>query len=199
MPHRFPDTEDYALIACTDGALKKLIERNFDLQKIDVISGDFDSYPSLCPEQKKIIEHKIIPTPDQDKTDFHKALEIIKNKKITQLDIYGGSGEEMDHFLGNLTTAFLFKDEMNMVFHDDYGKYFFTSKETMLYDVKNCNISIYPFPEVRNVQSKGLEWELKNHHFSIIHRIGIRNRALEDRVHIQYQEGNLLLFIGRKN
>lgn len=199
MPHQFPDTEDYAFIACTDGALNKLIERKFDLQKIDLISGDFDSYPPLSSEQKAIIENKIIHTPDQDKTDFHKALEIIKNEKITELDIYGGSGEEMDHFLGNLTTAFQFKDEMNLVFHDDYGKYFFISKEIVLYDVKNCNISIYPFPEVKNVQSKGLQWELKNHHFSITQRIGTRNRAIEDTVKIQYETGNLLLFVGNKS
>ena len=59
---------NYQEIYCTDGAYHFLEEKNIIP---DLIIGDFDSIESL-PEH---INH--IHTPNQDFTDFHKALKII--------------------------------------------------------------------------------------------------------------------------
>lgn len=94
-PKSVPDLETYGLIACTDGAFHYLKNLNFPLEKLDFISGDFDSHSG---KDENIYEDKFIYTPDQDKTDFHKALEIILERGFTNVDVLGGSGGEQDHF-----------------------------------------------------------------------------------------------------
>ncbi|WP_449401128.1 thiamine diphosphokinase [Chryseobacterium wanjuense] len=193
-PKFFPDPEKYGLIACTDGAFHYLKNLDFPLEKLDFISGDFDSHSGT---DENIYHEKFIYTPDQDKTDFHKALEIIIEKGFKNIDILGGSGGEQDHFLGNLTVAFGFKDILNIKFYDEFSEYYFVPKNFIVKDVKDKMISLYPFPSVENVTTTGLNWLLTNENLNITSRIGTRNFAVEDEVSITYEKGDLLVFIGR--
>ncbi|MCS3531808.1 thiamine diphosphokinase [Chryseobacterium sp. JUb7] len=193
-PKSFPDPEKYGLIACTDGAFHYLKNLNFPLGKLDFISGDFDSHSG---KDENIYEDKFIYTPDQDKTDFHKALEIIVERGFKNVDVLGGSGGEQDHFLGNLTVAFGFKDQLNIRFYDEFSEYYFIPKNMIINDVKNKMVSLYPFPSVENITTKGLNWPLTHGSLSITSRIGTRNFAVEDEVSIEYEKGDLLVFIGR--
>lgn len=193
-PKSFPDPENYDLIACTDGAFHYLKNLNFLLEKLDFISGDFDSHSGA---DENVYEDKFIYTPDQEKTDFHKALEIIAEKGFKNIDVFGGSGGEQDHFLGNLTVAYTFKEDLNIKFYDEFSEYFFIPKTFILKDVRNKLVSLYPFPTVEGVTTKGLNWALTNENLSITTRIGTRNFAVEDEVSIEYQKGDLLVFVGR--
>lgn len=89
-PKSFPDLEKYGLIACTDGAFHYLKRMNFPLDQLDFISGDFDSHSGA---DENIYHEKFIHTPDQDQTDFYKALDIIAGKGYKEVDVFGGSGE----------------------------------------------------------------------------------------------------------
>ncbi|SEV95494.1 thiamine pyrophosphokinase [Chryseobacterium wanjuense] len=193
-PKSFPNPEKYGLIACTDGAFHYLKNLDFPLEKLDFISGDFDSHSG---KDENLYHEKFIYTPDQDKTDFHKALEIIIEKGFKNIDILGGSGGEQDHFLGNLTVAFGFKDILNIKFYDEFSEYYFVPKNFAVKNVKDKMISLYPFPSVENITTKGLNWPLTNGNLSITSRIGTRNFAVEDEVSIEYEKGDLLVFIGR--
>ncbi|MCU7618648.1 thiamine diphosphokinase [Chryseobacterium sp. PBS4-4] len=193
-PKSLPNPEDYDLIACTDGAFHYLKNLHFPLEKLDFISGDFDSHSGA---DENVYEDKFIFTPDQEKTDFHKALEIIAEKGFKDIDVFGGSGGEQDHFLGNLTVAYSFKENLSIKFYDEFSEYFFIPKTFVLKNVKNKLVSLYPFPLVENVTTKGLNWPLTNENLSITTRIGTRNFALEDNVLIEYEKGDLLVFIGR--
>ena len=193
-PKSFPNPENYDLIACTDGAFHYLKQLNFPLEKLDFISGDFDSHSGA---DENVYEDKFIYTPDQEKTDFHKALEIIAEKGFKNIDIFGGSGGEQDHFLGNLTVAYSFKENLQIKFYDEFSEYFFIPETFVLKDVKNKLVSLYPFPTVEGVTTKGLNWALTNENLSITTRIGTRNFAVEDEVFIEYQKGDLLIFVGR--
>ena len=191
-PKNLPETEDYAMIACSDGAFHYLKEKNFPLDKLDFISGDFDSH---LGNDEAIYHDRFIFTPDQDKTDFHKALEIIQERGITAVDVYGGSGGEMDHFLGNLTAAFLFKNHLEITFYDEFSTYFFAPKTLVLENVKGKIISLYPFPLTENITTKGLNWPLNNESLDISKRIGTRNLASEETVVIHYGKGDLVVFV----
>lgn len=193
-PKSFPDPEKYDLIACTDGAFHYLKQLGFPLEKLDFISGDFDSHSGA---DENVYEDKFIYTPDQEKTDFHKALEIIEEKGFKNIDVFGGSGGEQDHFLGNLTVAYSFKENLNIKFYDEFSEYFFIPKTFVLEDVKNKLISLYPFPTTEGVTTTGLNWPLTHENLSITTRIGTRNFAVEDDVSIEYQKGNVLVFVGR--
>ena len=191
-PKNLPETEDYAMIACSDGAFHYLKEKKFPLDKLDFISGDFDSH---LGNDEAIYHDRFIFTPDQDKTDFHKSLEIIQERGITAVDVYGGSGGEMDHFLGNLTAAFLFKNHLEITFYDEFSTYFFAPKTLVLENVKGKTISLYPFPLTENITTKGLNWPLNNENLDISKRIGTRNLASEETVVIHYGKGDLVVFV----
>ena len=193
-PKSFPDLEQYSLIACTDGAFHYLKRMNFPMERLDFISGDFDSHSGA---DENIYEEKFIHTPDQNNTDFYKALEIILEKGFREIDVFGGSGGEQDHFLGNLTVAFSFKDQLTIKFYDEFSEYYFIPRMYRLKGVKDKMISLYPFPAVENITTVGLNWPLTNGDLSITSRIGTRNFAVEDEVSIEYKNGNLLIFIGK--
>ena len=193
-PKNLPNTEGYAIIACIDGAFHYLKEKNFSLEKLDFISGDFDSHSGI---DENIYHEKFIFTPDQNFTDFQKALDILKSKGIKKIDVYGGSGGEQDHFLGNLHVAFLFKDLMEITFYDEFSSYFFIPKDFEINNVEGKMVSLLPFPKVENLVTDGLNWELKNEDLEITKRIGTRNFATKSTVKISYSDGDLLVFIGQ--
>ncbi|MBF8457371.1 thiamine diphosphokinase [Kaistella sp. G5-32] len=193
-PNNLPETEGYSLIACSDGAFHYLKAKKFPFEKLDFISGDFDSHSG---KDENIYEEKFIYTPDQDKTDFQKSLEIIEERGYTKVDVYGGSGGEMDHFLGNLTVAFLFKNNLNITFFDEYGTYFFSPKKLVLENVKGKTISLYPFPVTKSITTKGLQWPLNKGDLEMKKRIGTRNVATEETVSIEFESGDLVVFVSR--
>ncbi|MCE4066144.1 thiamine diphosphokinase [Chryseobacterium gleum] len=192
-PKSLPDLNNYGLIACTDGAFHYLKRMGFPPDRLDFISGDFDSHSG---SDENIYDEKFIHTPDQNQTDFYKALDIILERGVNKVDIFGGSGGEQDHFLGNLTVAYAFKDRMELKFYDEYSEYYFIPKSFKVEGVQNKMISLYPFPVAENIVTKGLNWPLENENLSIISRIGTRNFAVEDEVVIGYEKGDLLIFIG---
>lgn len=193
-PENLPKAEGYDIIACTDGAFHYLKDKNFPLAQLDFISGDFDSHTG---SDENIYHEKFIFTPDQNFTDFQKALDILKNKGIKKVDVYGGSGGEQDHFLGNLHVAFLFRELIEIIFYDELSQYYFIPKEFEINSVEGKMISLVPFPKVENLITDGLNWELRNEELDITTRIGTRNFAKKDVVKISYKAGDLLIFIGK--
>jgi thiamine pyrophosphokinase len=177
-------------IYCVDGAYKHLQE-----MKIipDLIIGDFDSIKSL-PEN---IEN--IHTPDQNYTDFEKALKIIIEHDFTHVDVFAANGLEQDHFLGNMSTALKYKKKLVIKFYDDRQSYYFINKKTKLTHVKGKIISLFPFPKAKKINSTGLKYPLRNLDLNMIKNIiGIRNQAVNDTVTIEFKKGNILLFIEKK-
>lgn len=198
-PKEFPSLSDYDMIACTDGAFHYLKKMKFPLDQLDFISGDFDSHKieGEIIHQSGIYNFKIIETPDQNKTDFHKALEIIIEKGFENVDVFGASGGEQDHFLGNLSVAFFFKNKITLKFFDEYSSYFFIPKEFSISGVKGKMISLMPFPIAKNIITKGLKWPLHKEDLILGERIGTRNVAENQHVSIRYSEGDMLVFVGK--
>src|SRR5690606_33138307 len=171
-------------IYCTDQAYFYLISKKI---KPDVISGDFDNF-----NLKEIEEGiEVIETPDQDYTDFEKALRILIDRNFEEVHVYGGSGREQDHYLGNLSVACKYKEKLSIIFFDDYSYYFFAEKNTRLQGYKDRMISLYPFPEANGITTEGLKYPLNNEDLIITGRIGIRNTAVDDFVEITFREGIL--------
>lgn len=187
-PKILPELAQFEKIFCTDGAYLYLKENGI---KPDVVSGDFDSINATEIEQG--IE--IIKTPDQNFTDFEKALNLIVSYQYKEVFIYGSSGMEHDHFLGNLSSGLKFKDKLNLVFFDDYSFYFFAENQTILEDYMDRIISLYPFPIAKSITTDGLKFSLFNEDLDMTKRVGIRNRAVSNKVNISFKEGNLLLFV----
>ncbi|SDE02334.1 thiamine diphosphokinase [Riemerella columbipharyngis] len=191
-PKSIPDIYKYDVIVCTDGALHYLKELDFPIQNLDFVSGDFDSFT----DEEMMSDGKFIHTPDQDFTDFHKALQLLLDRGIAEVDVLGGSGGEQDHFLGNISVAYHFKKLMKIIFYDEFSRYFFIPKNFSVEGVKGKMISLYPFPYAKNIVSKGVKWCLCGEDLDITKRLGTRNMATDDIISVSYEEGNLLIFIG---
>jgi thiamine pyrophosphokinase len=189
-PKRFPDLKNYEIVCAIDGAYNY-----FEAQNIvpDLVTGDFDSIKTI-PTKVEVIN-----TPNQDFTDFEKALQILKHRGYYHIDVYGGSGKEHDHFLGNISTALQWKIGLDLTFYDDFGKYFFIEDYFKGNDLKERNISLIPFPIAKGIITKGLLYPLNNETLVFGERIGTRNKACENEVQISVEEGNLLIYISNKN
>ncbi|MFD0761266.1 thiamine diphosphokinase [Lutibacter aestuarii] len=185
-PKEIPNLSYYDMVCAIDGAYN-----HFEANNIlpDLVTGDFDSIHNI-PTTVEVIK-----TPNQEYTDFEKALQILKQRGYYYIDVYGGSGKEHDHFLGNISTALQWKLDVSISFFDDFGKYFFIKEHIELTKVKGRNISLIPFPNAYGISTKGLKYPLKNEDLTFGERIGTRNKADEETVVISYKSGNLLIYI----
>ena len=185
-PKEVPNFSIYDLICATDGAYQYL-----EKYKIvpDFVSGDFDSLEAIPKE----IE--VIKTPNQDFTDFDKILQILFDKGFTNIDVYGASGQEQDHFLGNLDTAIRWKKKLSLTFFDNNGTYFLAKKKLVLSNCKGKIISLIPFPKASKVETFGLKYSLKKETLKFGKRIGTRNLAIDKKVKINFKKGNMFVFI----
>jgi len=186
-PKTIPNLKKYSEIFCTDGAFN-FLEKEGILPHL--IIGDFDSIEKL----PKHIDH--IYTPDQNFTDFEKALKIIIKKGYKNIDVFAASGLEQDHFLGNLTTALKYKNKLELTFFDDKQSYFFIDKEIVLKNVLGKKISLFPFPKAKNIFSKGLQYPLNGMNLNMAkNKIGTRNLAVENTIKLSFTKGELLIFV----
>ncbi|GAA4230698.1 thiamine diphosphokinase [Postechiella marina] len=188
-PKKMPNLLSYDIICATDGAYQFLEDNNITP---NFINGDFDSVKKM-PENIETIH-----TPNQNFTDFDKILKILFDRNYIDIDVFGASGQEQDHFLGNLNTALQWKSKLNLTFFDNYGCYFLADKHLVLKDVKEKTISLIPFPVAKGIITKGLQYALSNETLTLGDRIGTRNVAVENRVEITFKTGNLFVFINNK-
>ncbi|QTE24548.1 thiamine diphosphokinase [Polaribacter cellanae] len=189
-PKELPNLSNYSIICATDGAYQFLKENKITPY---FISGDFDSLTDI---PKHI---KVISTPNQDFTDFDKILQILFDKGFYTIDVFGASGKEQDHFLGNLHTALQWKEKLKLTFFDNYGYYFLAETTTKIDDCLDKTVSLFPFPTATNITTKGLQYPLNNEDLDFSKRIGTRNKAIENNVNITFNSGDLFIFINNKD
>lgn len=190
LPLRAPH---HQLAVCTDGAYSNyLINRSIC---IDYIIGDLDSVELISESSHPPLIH----TPDQNKTDFEKALLFLRSHGMTRIDIYGLSGHASDHFLGNLSVALHYHTQLNLTFFDDYSCFFFAPPQLVLRDVQDRIISLLPFPTAHGVSLSGFAYPLQKATLQLGQRLSLRNRALQDEVTVKYHSGNLIIFINDKD
>jgi thiamine pyrophosphokinase len=185
-PTNLPNISNYEVICATDGAYHFLEKNKI---KPNFISGDFDSIENL----PKDIE--VIHTPNQNFTDFDKILQILFEKGFKNVDVFGASGKEQDHFLGNLHTTIQWKNKISLTFFDNHSRYFLANKNTEILNSVDKTISLVPFPEAKNITTKGLQYPLQDEKLTFGQRIGTRNKAIKNKVEISFKTGEMFIFI----
>lgn len=187
-PKDWQDWTEYQIKVAADGAYLYMQKLGIPM---DYIVGDLDSLT------KQNINIPIIHIAEQESTDMEKALNFIYAQGYTIVHIYGGSGLEQDHFLGNLHVAYKFFTKLEITFFDDLHSYFFLPKQICIQTQKNQLISLIPFPLAQGITTKGLLYPLNGEDLCLGTRIGTRNRALMDEIEISFQSGSMLIFIGK--
>jgi len=185
-PKVIPNLEHYKIVCATDGAYQFLEALNI---VPNFISGDLDSIGAI-PDTIEVIH-----TPNQEFTDFDKVLQILFEKGFKTIDVFGASGKEQDHFLGNLHTAMQWKMKLELTFFDNHGYYFLAHKTSEIKNCLNKTISLIPLPEAKGITTEGLQYVLNNETLTFGDRIGTRNMAVENNISVSFESGNLVLFI----
>lgn len=180
---------EYKMKIAVDGAYLYMKKQGI---RVDYIIGDLDS---LSPKNIKNIH--VLHISEQNSTDMEKALNFIYSQGYTTVDVYGASGLEQDHFLGNLHVAYKFFTKIKITFFDEFHSYFFLPKRAKISTHKGQLISLMPFPKADGIYTSGLLYALNMEELNFGSRIGIRNRAIEDEIEISFKNGSMLIFIGR--
>lgn len=182
--------ENKGKIYCADGAANTLISKNIIP---DYIIGDLDSVNinSIMSKSKDV---KIIEKPSQDKNDFEKTLEFLINEGKRNILIFGFQGGELEHTLNNWSVLKKFAKQLNIIIlhNDRYAIPIYKSIEIEL--KANEIISIIP-QATCNIKTTGLRWELDNETLELGIREGARNIAISEKVSIDLNSGEYLMFI----
>lgn len=178
-------------VVVLDGAINRVLELGI---KIDVLLGDFDSKNHAVEQilaQQKI---EIVHTPDQNKTDLQKGIEFLIARNFDAVNIIWATGRRADHNLSNITDIVRYKQQINIVLHDDYSKIFQLPKRYQKWYVKDTVLSLMPVGVVSGVSTQGLSYNLQNDVLTLGYRTSSSNSAAQDgQVMIEHTEGDLLM------
>ena len=160
----------------------------------DVVTGDFDSISVRLEEITAMVD----PAPEQNATDFEKALRHVPPGEST-LCILGGTGLRSDHFLTNLLIASGRPEAENIQFHDAAQV---IHRVTPLCPLSidthpGSVISLIPFTHPQGVTTRGLRWNLDNTDMGPPALLGQSNQAQEDRIVITLRSGRLFVVVNR--
>jgi thiamine pyrophosphokinase len=162
-----------------------------------ILTGDFDSItlPDSPPPSCQIIH-----APEQDASDFQKALRHLPDTtEVKQLTILGGTGSRSDHFLTNLLISADLPEGMPLLYRSDSEDiYRITSKCSFAQSISlQTTVSLVPLTQCESVNANGLKWSLSGATMGIGHQLGQSNVATDDPVTVSVEKGCLFLIINR--
>lgn len=179
------------VVMVLDGALPRVLDLGI---KIDIVLGDFDRehHPENSLAHQFPVE--IIHTPDQDKTDLQKGIELFISRNHKAINILWATGKRADHTLNNINCMAYYKDQVNLVMYDDYSKIFCLPPHFDKWYTKGATISLMPLGLVTGISTTGLKYNLHYESLETGIRSSSSNEAAEEgTVEINYQSGTLLL------
>jgi thiamine pyrophosphokinase len=178
-------------IIVLDHAICRVLELGI---KIDVWMGDFDhdhDFASIKASQEPI---EIINTPDQEKTDLEKAIDLLIERGFPAANIVWATGRRADHAITNITNLVRYKEQIRLVLFDDYSKIFPLTGTFEKWYVAGTPVSLIPVGRVEGIRTSGLKYNLENETLTLGHRTGNSNEAESDGlVRISASKGDLLI------
>jgi thiamine pyrophosphokinase len=178
-------------VVVLDGAISRVLELGI---KIDVLLGDFDSKNHAVEQIQVQQKIEIVHTPDQNKTDLQKGIEFLIARNFDAVNIIWATGRRADHNLSNITDIVRYKQQINIVIHDDYSKIFQLPKRYQKWYVKDTFLSLMPVGTVSGVTTQGLSYNLQNDVLTLGYRTSSSNSSAQDgQVIIEHTEGDLLM------
>ena len=179
------------LFISADGASNKLYK-----WKIipDYIIGDLDSItPKAITyfKKQKVIIKRIA---EQEHNDFEKCIKLALSKKISNITAIGYGGGRSDHFLNNFNVMKRYYKKCRIRLIDKDFEIFFAEKTTEFNCKTGETVSLMAMPKAEGITTYGLQYPLKNESLEFGIREGTLNKAIKNKVRIEFKKGNLLIF-----
>jgi thiamine pyrophosphokinase len=178
-------------IVVLDNAIYRILDKGI---KPDVWMGDFDNAHDFGEIRNRVYPLEIIHTPDQNKTDLEKAIDLLVERGYPAVNIVWATGRRADHTITNITNLVRHQNLIKAVIFDDYSKIFPLTGSFEKWYPAGTPLSLIPVGTVSGIRTKGLKYELSDESLTIGYRTGSSNEALADGiVRIAFTSGSLLL------
>jgi thiamine pyrophosphokinase len=175
-----------------DGGADRIVEAGL---KPEVIVGDFDS---LRDPLSWLGKTRLIQIPEQETTDFEKALYSTRAPVTVALGMTGG---RFDHTLAALDAATRYAARRRVILVDEYD-IALALTDAITFEVdRGDRVSLHPLAAVSFARSAGLQYPLDAVRLAPGVRTGTSNRALDGRFEIVPEAGEnapYLLIVDRK-
>jgi thiamine pyrophosphokinase len=173
-------------IIAADGAANKLLEIGI---VPDIVIGDLDSIDISMVSNFKI---EIIEEPNQNESDFQKAMTYVTKKELVPPVIIGMNGGHMDHILNNVSilaqNKCIFLDYPIIGFtleaNDSISLSLPTHTKISIIGLSNCLITTH-----------GLKWELNCFLLNFARNTSCFNRSIGSTVEIEMHQGQALIML----
>ncbi|MFH5831444.1 thiamine diphosphokinase [Halalkalibaculum sp. DA384] len=158
----------------------------------DLVVGDLDSF-TPSPDD----DFEVIKDPDQNTNDLEKALDLAAERGISHVTVLGVTGQRIDQTLKNLSVLKRYDSRFeSLVFEDHFGQVFLLPRSFSTELPPGTTVSLFPLSgRVEGIRTKGLKYPLQNDFLENGVRDGSSNRVVSSPVTIEYQTGDLLIFI----
>ncbi len=198
-----PDLEDVSFIKDIDFSDGYLIAADCGLKILkrmgltpDVIIGDFDSSQKPKDAKCEVITFKI----EKDDTDTMLCIKYALEKGYNDITIISGVGGRLDHTIANIQSLsfILNRGAKGRILSDDteiyllpYGEYSFNKKE-------GFSMSLFSYSEkVSRLSIEGAKYNTDKLDIDNTFPIGVSNHITEDKCHISFESGKLLVIFSR--
>lgn len=179
------------LVIVLDGALFRVLEKNIPFQ---ILMGDFDHYRVKEAKKNLSVEIEIIHTPDQEKTDLDKGIELAIGRGCKHIDVIWATGRRADHSITNMTNSVRYAHQAEICLYDNYSNIYPISNNFRKYYKAGTIISLVPVGTVTGIQLSNLRFPLNKEDLILGFRAGTSNEVLADgEIEITYTSGHLLL------
>lgn len=170
--------------------------------RVDLLIGDLDSISdkSLRHAQDSMVEIEEHPT-DKDQTDLDLAIQAAVTRGASQIDIYGGEGGRLGHFLSlPLSIANPDWSAATIAWHTSYGVVRVVHPCLPLRATVRIgqSISLLPVSTAHGVTTSGLRWALTGESLTRGTSLGISNEALTHEISVEIGEGTVLVILERE-
>ena len=158
----------------------------------DRVVGDLDSIEAAT--RAWVGEDRLRPTPDQDSTDFEKAVALaFGDLRLERLTVLGALGGRVDHTLANIGLAARLARGEDLVLLDHRQRVLATSSPLTLNSAPGETWSFWTFEPAVTVDLEGVRWPVTNAALHVGGRPSISNRAIGDAVVVRPTGGAVVV------
>jgi thiamine pyrophosphokinase len=178
------------LVLAADGGANALARLGL---RPDAVIGDLDS---IDPETRAWIgEGNIIHRPDQDRTDFEKALDLAFDRPdVDRLIVLGALGGRVDHTIGNLGVLAREARGTRLKLISETETVLATDSALDLEAQPGETWSFWTFDPGARVTLEGVRWPVENTPLTVGDRPSISNEATGARVSVIPKGGSVIVF-----
>lgn len=163
--------------------------------KPNLILGDMDSVDPAVLARFPDVPVAVYPR-DKDKSDLELACEIF-TISTCYLCIYGALGGRTDHLLSNLAVVAKFPRPCGLFSAQESILRLSPGLSTIEIGEPGSTLSLFSLSCAKNVQTKGLFWEIVNRDIDISW-FSLSNRNASDSIVVAYDSGRLFAIIQNK-